>query len=36
MGLFDSWKKKASDLANQAQGAFNQHYPQQGQPQQAW
>ena len=36
MGLFDSWKKKANDLANQAQGAFNQHYPQQGHPQQPY
>jgi hypothetical protein len=38
MGFFDSMKKKAADLANQAQGAVNQHYgnPQQGQPQQGY
>ena len=39
MGLFDSMKKKANDLANQAQGAFNQQYPQQPQqpyPQQGY
>ncbi|MBX3217474.1 MAG: hypothetical protein KF850_35915 [Labilithrix sp.] len=40
MGFFDSMKKKAGDLANQAQGAVNaygqpqQGYPQQGYPQQ--
>lgn len=42
MGLFDSMKKKAGDLANQAQGAIDpyaqpqQGYPQQGYPQQGY
>jgi hypothetical protein len=38
MGFFDSMKKKAGELANQAQGAMNQHYgqPQQGYPQQGY
>ncbi|MBN9165115.1 MAG: hypothetical protein J0I07_29390 [Myxococcales bacterium] len=43
MGLFDSMKKKAGELANQAQNAVNQQYnqfqqgyPQQGHPQQGY
>ncbi|MBX3224141.1 MAG: hypothetical protein KF795_26735 [Labilithrix sp.] len=42
MGLFDSMKKKAGELANQAQGAVDaygqplQGYPQQGYPQQGY
>ncbi|MBX3202308.1 MAG: hypothetical protein KF894_29535 [Labilithrix sp.] len=42
MGFFDSMKKKAGDLANQAQGAVDaygqpqQGYPQQGHPQQGY
>jgi len=34
MGFFDSMKKKAGEVAQQAQNAYQQGYPQQGHPQQ--